>query len=130
MSNSITVRPKDSWLLKGLCRYPELLWSGCGSTRPRSWGTWPGNVLGVRTCIVLHSEPLINPSNSSSPPEQIVYDEKEEEDEVLELWVIVVEGQDLGGWLNETCLCTLCTSSLRWIVEPAIEVVASIMPLQ
>ena len=59
---------------------------------------------------MLHSEPLINPSYSFSPLEQIIYDGEEEEDKVLEFWVVVVEGQDLGGWLNETCLCTSCPS--------------------
>ena len=78
---------------------------------------------------MLHSEPMINPSNPFSPLEQIIYDGEEEEDKVLKLWVVVVEGQDLGGWLNETCLCTPCTSSLRWMVEPAIGDVASIMSL-
>ena len=78
---------------------------------------------------MLHSEPLINPSNSFSPLEQIIYDGEEEEDKVLKLWVVVVEGQDLGGQLNETCLCTPCTSSLKWMVEPAVGDVASIMSL-
>ena len=61
------------------------------STRPSFCGTWPRNVLGVWTCIVLHSEPLINPSDSWAPNEHIVYDEKEEEDKVLELWLVVVK---------------------------------------
>ena len=29
ISNSIIVRPKVSWLLKGLWRYPKLLWGVC-----------------------------------------------------------------------------------------------------
>ena len=130
MSNSIMVRPKDSWLLKGLCRYPELLWGGCGSSGPRFWGACSGNIPGVRTCIVLHWQPLINPSNSVLPLEQIIYNEEEEEDKVLEFWVVVVEEQDLGGRLNETCLCTLCSSFSRWMVEPAVRDAASMMPLQ
>ena len=79
---------------------------------------------------MLHSEPLINLSNSLSPLKQIIYDGEEEEDKVLELWVVVGEGQGLSGRLNETCLCTSCFSSLRWMVEPAVGDVASIMPLQ
>ena len=59
--------------------------------------------------MLLHSEPL-SPSNSPPFSERLKDDGEEGEDEVLEFWVVVVEGQDLGGWLNETCLCTSCPS--------------------
>ena len=45
----------------------------------------PGIVPGVWTCIVLHSEPLVNPSNSSSSSEKLTYDQEEEEDKPLEI---------------------------------------------
>ena len=67
--------------------------------------------------MLLHSEPR-SPSNSPPFSERLKYDREEGEDKVLELWVVVVEGQDFGGRLNETCLCTPSTSSLRWMVEP------------
>ena len=51
--------------------------------------------------MLLHSETL-SPSNSPPFSERLKYDGEEGEDKVLELWVIVVEGQDFGGQLNET----------------------------
>ena len=79
--------------------------------------------------MLLHSE-LLSPSNSSPFSEQLKYDGEEREERALEIWIVEAKGQDLGGRLNETCLCTPCTSSLRWMVEPAVGDVASIMPLQ
>ena len=78
--------------------------------------------------MLLHSKPL-SPSNSRSLSEQLKYDGKEEEEQALETWIVEAKGQDLGGRLNEKCLCTPCTSSLWWMVQPAVGVVASIMPL-
>ena len=78
---------------------------------------------------MLHSKSLSNPSNSSLPHEQLIYDGKEAEEEALEIWVVEVKGQDLGRQLNETYLCTLMHLLLHWKGEPFIEDISSIKSL-
>ena len=79
--------------------------------------------------MMLHSGPL-SPSNSPHFSEQLKYDWEEEEEKAFKIWIVETKGQDWGGLLNETCLCTPCSSSSRWMVEPAVGDAASIMPLQ
>lgn len=43
-------------------------------------------------------------SNSLSLSEQLIYDEEDAENSRLESRVVVMEGQGLGGQLNEPCL--------------------------
>ena len=79
--------------------------------------------------MLLHSQPL-SPPNSPPFSERLKYDGEEEEDKVLELWIVEAKGQDLGEQLNETCLCTAMHLLPQWKGEPSVEDVASIMPLQ
>ena len=57
----------------------------------------PGIAPGVRTYIVLLSESLFTPSDSPSLAEKLTNDEQDEEDGVLDMPIVDIEWQDLGG---------------------------------
>ena len=56
-----------------------------------------GIAPGVRTYIVLLSESLFTPSDSSSLAKKLTNDEQDEEDGVLDMPIVDIEWQDLGG---------------------------------
>ena len=63
--------------------------------------------------MLQHSEPL-SASYSSPSSEQMEYDEEEEQEKGFKICIVEVKGQDLGGQLNETCLCTPMHLMPQW----------------